>query len=194
MILHTMKLFRRMPASLTALAAVAAVVLAVAPAAAASQPAPDKATAKFEVRFLTGMIDHHAMAIEMAEACLENAEHPELEAMCEQIIAAQSQEIETMQSWLADWYGIAYAPEMKPGEMRMIEKLASLSGADFEISFMEMMIRHHRMAIMEAERCLDRAGHGELRAMCGDIVAAQTAEIEQLQAWLCEWYGRCRDQ
>jgi hypothetical protein len=43
-------------------------VAAGARPAAASRPAMDRATARFEVRFMTGMIDHHQMAIEMAES------------------------------------------------------------------------------------------------------------------------------
>jgi uncharacterized protein (DUF305 family) len=141
---------------------------------------------------MTGMIDHHAMAIEMGEMCLENAEHAELQAMCEDVISAQSQEIETMQSWLEDWYSLSYEPEMTQGEMRQMERLAALSGADFEIRFMEMLIRHHRKAITEAEKCLNRAYHPDLRDLCEGIIGTQSAEIAQLEAWLCQWYGRCR--
>ena len=172
------------------LALVAALVVA-APAA-ASAPAPNESTAKFEVDFMTGMIDHHAMAIEMGEICLDNAVHAELRAMCEDVINTQSAEIETMQSWLADWYAVSYEPEMTPGEMRQMEKLAALSGAEFEIRFMEMLIRHHRKAITEAEKCVDRAYHGELRELCQGIIETQSAEIAQLETWLCQWYGRCR--
>lgn len=40
------------------------------------------------------MIDHHQMAIEMAELCLTRAIHEELRATCENIIATQSAEQE----------------------------------------------------------------------------------------------------
>ena len=183
------------PRPLTYLAAVLTALvlgLALASPAVASAPAGDRATAKFEVDFITGMIDHHAMAVEMAQVCVDNATHPELRTLCEQIIAAQSAEIETMQSWLGDWYGVSHEPDMKPGDMRKIEKLAALSGAEFEIAFMESMIRHHRKAIVEAERCIDRAFHAELRDMCREIIETQSAEIAQMQSWLCQWYDRCR--
>lgn len=141
---------------------------------------------------MTGMIDHHAMAIEMGEMCLENAVHAELRAMCEDVITAQGAEIETMQSWLEDWYAVSYEPEMSQGEMRQMEKLAALSGAEFEIRFMEMLLRHHQKAITEAEKCVDRAYHGELGGLCEGIIETQSAEIAQLETWLCQLYGRCR--
>jgi uncharacterized protein (DUF305 family) len=168
-----------------------AVGLSLASPAAASAPAPEKSTAKFEVRFVTGMIDHHAMAIEMGEVCLDNAVHPELRAMCEDVIATQSEEIETMQAWLEDWYAVSYEPEMTRGEMRQMAKLAALRGAKFEIRFMESLIQHHRRAIVAADRCVDRADHAELRELCQGIIETQSAEIGQLEVWLCDWYGRC---
>lgn len=61
---------------------------------------------------MMGMADHHAMAVHMAEMCLEKAIHAELLATCEQIIATQSAEMEMMQAWLADWYGVTYEREM----------------------------------------------------------------------------------
>jgi uncharacterized protein (DUF305 family) len=46
--------------------------------------------------FATMMIDHHEGAIAMAELALERAEHEELKALAEDIIAAQQREIEVM--------------------------------------------------------------------------------------------------
>jgi len=178
----SLKIFRSVLLALTIL------VVAAAPVS-ASQPAPEKSTAKFEIDFLQDMIDHHAMAVMMAEMCLDEAVHAELRSLCEDMKAEQSQEIQQMQSWLQSWYDLTYTPEMKhTGQMRQLHEA---SGAEFEILFMEMMIRHHRAAIREGEKCLDRAHHPELKQLCQNIISSQTAEIEQMQTWLCEWYGRC---
>ena len=157
-----------------------------------SAPAPIQPAQNFEVKFLTGMIDHHAMAVAMAQICLQKAVHTELRDMCQQIITAQTQDIALMQSWLQDWYGISYRPVTKPGDQRMLERLSSLSGAGFEIEFMEMMIKHHERAIKESRQCLDKAWHPELRQICQNIITTQSAEIAQLQSWLCQWFGRCK--
>ena len=164
--------------------------LAVAPAA-AEEPAPEPSTARYEVDFLMNMIDHHAMAVQMAEICLDNAVHPELASLCESIKTAQSQEMAEMQSWLQDWYGVTHEPEMKPGDRRKMERLASLDGAEFEIEFMESIIGHHRKAIREGEQCLRRAYHPELLDLCQNIIQTQSAEIAQMEQWLCDWYDRC---
>ena len=69
--------------------------------------------------------------------------------------------------------------------------LDALDGEEFEITFMEEMIRHHETAIREAERCVERAYHEDLVNLCENIIETQSAEIAQMEAWLCEWYGIC---
>lgn len=155
-------------------------------------PAPSRAAAQFEVKFMTDMIDHHQMAIMMSQLCIAKAVHAELRALCTEIIAAQQAETAQMRAWLQAWYGIAYQPQMKPGDMRQMEKMAALAPSAFEIAFMEMMIRHHEKAIKEGRHCLERASHAELRALCEDIIETQSREIALMQSWLCAWYGRCK--
>jgi uncharacterized protein (DUF305 family) len=157
----------------------------------AEQPAPMAAQAKFEVRFMSGMIDHHQMAIMMAEMCTAKAAHEELRAMCEQIVATQTQEQQSMQTWLQDWYGMTHAPEVSPGMAAMMERMATMSPSEFEIHFMKEMIRHHWKAVIEGGQCIRRAYHNDLVELCEDIALAQTAEIRQMQEWLCEWYAIC---
>jgi len=159
--------------------------------AASTAPAPDQSTARYEADFLMDMIDHHAMAVDMARMCLEKAVHPDLETMCESIETSQSQQIQMMQRWLQGWYGASHEPEMTPGDMRQMEELAALEGAEFEIEFMESMIRHHRKATREGEQCLRRAYHPELLDLCQDIIQTQSDEIAQMEQWLCDWYDRC---
>ena len=158
----------------------------------ASAPAPSPAQRNYEIKFMQDMIDHHMMAIMTSELCLQKAVHEELRTLCGEIIAAQRAEIAQMQGWLQEWYGIAYEPEMKPGAMQQMEKMAALSPTEFEIAFMEMMIKHHAKAVKEGEHCLDKAYHAELKALCQNIVETQTEEIALMQSWLCAWYGICR--
>lgn len=156
--------------------------------------APSSSAANYEIKFMEGMIDHHMMAVMTAEVCLDAAVHAELLAMCQNIITTQTQEIQTMQAWLSDWYGIAYQPMMSHGMMKGVERLSALNGQEFEVAFMEMMIQHHEGAIREAGRCVRKAYHSVLVELCEDISAAQSAEIAQLEMWLCAWYGHCKQE
>lgn len=175
----------------TRVAAFAVLCATMAVPVLANGPAPTRTQSQYEIRFMTGMIDHHAMAVEMAQLCLTRAVHPELREMCQNIITAQQQEIATMQSWLRDWYGVSYAPRMTSGMQQQLARMAQMSGEGFEIAFMKSMIRHHWKAVIRASGCIDRAYHAQLVEMCGEIIEAQVAEITQLRTWLCEWYGIC---
>lgn len=166
-------------------------VLALSTSALAVAPAPTQAQQQYEVRFMTEMIDHHAMAVMMSELCLERAVHPELLALCHEIRETQLEEIVTLQTWLEQWYAIEHEPSMTPGMETQMDKLAALSGAEFEIEFMKIMIRHHWTAVVRAQQCQDKAYHTDLIQMCEEIESAQTAEIQLMGGWLCQWYGIC---
>ncbi len=159
-------------------------------AAAALEPSPDRARAIYEVRFLSQRIAQHHMAVELAGMCFEKAVHEELRPECVAVGRARTTEITTMQSWLTSWYALDYEPSVQPDEVRRMERLASLSGAEFEVAFLEEMIRHHRAAIRESQQCARRAHHAALVAMCRASVAARSPEIERISAWLAAWYDR----
>ena len=92
--------------SIVVLTLLASMMAAFATPVLADAPAPDQQTAEYEIKFMENMIDHHAMAVMMAEMCTMKAIHPELISSCENIMATQSAEIEMMQAWLCEWYGV----------------------------------------------------------------------------------------
>jgi uncharacterized protein (DUF305 family) len=155
----------------------------------AEAPAPDPATAQYEVRFMSTMIDHHHMAVMMGMMCVERAIHAELATMCQDIVSNQSEEIKTMQAWLQDWYDLSHEPDMNMDAMKDHD---TLYGADFEVAFLKMMIRHHAKAVREGSRCIEMASHPDLVSMCSDIVESQLQEIRTMRRWLCNWYAICR--
>lgn len=152
-----------------------------------------KSAARFEIRFLQDMIDHHGMAVEMAMLCEGRVVHSELQQLCDRIRTSQQQEIVNMQSWLAGWYGLSHEPQMSAADQRMLEHLAGLHGAAFETAFMGMMIEHHGAAIEMARKALRRGYHRELVELARAIVATQSTEIRTMREWLCSWYQRCNE-
>lgn len=81
-----------------------------------------------EVRFMEGMIDHHQMALDMAEDCLTNAAGDELKTVCQGVIDAQQGEISQMQTWLKDWYGITYNPVSMATMMQFMPEDMTVDG------------------------------------------------------------------
>lgn len=81
--------------------------------------APDEV----ERAFVEDMIVHHMMAVHDARQLLMRglAEHEEVAVLAREIITEQMREIQQLQSWLRDWYGVAamgMMPDMMdPGAM-----------------------------------------------------------------------------
>lgn len=63
------------------------------------------------------------------------------------------------------------------------------SEGDFEVEFMSMTVDHHRSALDMGEQCVAKAARDDLQSLCQGIVAAQQAEIADLQSKLRKWYG-----
>ena len=152
-----------------------------------------QATENPEVSFLIRLIDDRFLGVCMARVGLGKAEHAELKTLSLNIINRQSQEMATLQSWLLEWYGIAYyQPQLAIGEMRPLEKLFRPQGAEFEIQFMETMIRHHTGTIRDASQGEDRTFREALRNTCESTIVNRAGEIDSMRVWLCQWYGVCR--
>lgn len=62
---------------------------------------------EFDKMFMQMMIEHHTTAIQEATPCVQRAEHQELKDLCQNIITSQQQEIQQMQTWLAQWYNVS---------------------------------------------------------------------------------------
>lgn len=63
-----------------------------------------RAASDFDRAFIEQMVPHHQMAIMMARMLSRGTTRPEMAEFAQQIIEAQSGEIEQMRSWYAAWY------------------------------------------------------------------------------------------
>lgn len=170
----------------------------------AAQDASDGRLARAEIRFLEGMIDHHQMALDMANDCLSKKIGDALKTVCQNVINAQTPEIEMMEKWLADWYQIDYkSVAMEAGDsmagmagmnmgnatdpagmMGMMAGFNRLDGQDYEIAWLESMIDHHDDALHMSYRLLRWGTHPELLTLAKNIIRDQSAEIAQMEQML----------
>lgn len=61
---------------------------------------------QFDLRFLDAMIPHHEGAVTMAQQALEKSSRPEIKTLAQNIISSQQQEIDQMNQWKQQWYGM----------------------------------------------------------------------------------------
>jgi len=144
-------------------------------------------------RFIEAMIPHHESAVAMAKLARQKATHPEIKALADSIIASQSAEIKTMRQWHKDWYGTDVSKQtgitmMGGGMLDSQAEVDSLNAAtDFDKAFLEQMIPHHQMAVMMANMLGQGTNRPEMQKLAGDILSAQSKEINQMQTWQTQW-------
>lgn len=154
-----------------------------------------------DVRFMAGMIHHHAQAIRMSRLAPENGASASVRTLAARIINAQQDEIVTMQRWLRDrdqpvvevdletghvmTAGHAHMPGMLTPEQ--LRELESARGADFDRLFLTYMIQHHQGAITMVHELFSIDGAGqeeEAFRLATDIQADQTTEVARMQRLL----------
>lgn len=80
--------------------------------------------------------------------------------------------------------------QMTTMEMECPGPLAALHGEEFDVAFISMMVAHHQAAIEMSEWLLERTDDPKLEEAAEAVITAQGPEIEQMEAWLEDWYGR----
>ncbi|MDQ6786620.1 MAG: DUF305 domain-containing protein [Acidobacteriota bacterium] len=158
---------------------------------------PNAASAPYDLQFLDTMSAHHQSAVDMAKTAVEKAQHPELKAFAQKIIADQTREIAQMKDWREKWFaGKPAAMNMEMSgmmdSMKMMmeggmKKMEAASGNDFDLHFLDMMTPHHMGATVMAKEALTRAEHTEIKTLANQIIKAQEEEIKKMNAWKSEW-------
>lgn len=168
----------------------AAIVAAVGFPAAQGQSA---SSAKFEETFLSSVPQHHEDAVQMAQVCIQKAVHPELKALCQNIISSQTEQAQEMQGWLQSWYGgrntapADMMAKMQAMQGQMMAKLNAANGPNFDHVFLENMGQHHAEGMPEFKECVAHAEHAQLKALCGKMEASQQQQLTAMNAWAKAW-------
>ena len=175
-------------------------------------------TAEFEKRYLRQIIDHHYSALRMTELAAgtdqqrdgeilptegtsptprttpvqAKAASDEIKSMARRNNRMQREEILTAQKFLRDWYGINYSPRLSPegqAQIAVLEKAPS--GRGFDHLFLEVLSRHHYMALGPSTDCQVAAEleHHELTRYCSGIVHGQINDIQDMREMLSKDFG-----
>jgi len=150
-----------------------------------------------DVRFMQGMISHHAQALEMTALISSRSTREDMRKLGLRIELSQADEIEMMQGWLRarrqeapDVHAHhAHGATLMPG-MLTPEEMGRLAGAKdtvFDGLFLELMIKHHQGALIMVEDLLSQPGAGQdsdIFAFTSDITADQSMEIARMGGML----------
>jgi len=58
----------------------------------------------------------------------------------------------------------------------------------YDLRFMDDMIMHHEGAIMSARMMISQSAHPELRDLARRIIVGQQTQVDQMRAWIRQWY------
>lgn len=166
-----------------------------APASASASASQGRHNAA-DVTFAQGMIPHHRQAVEMAGLAADRAKSVAVKKLAADIDKAQGPEIETLSGWLTSWGekvpaagAMGHSDHSAHGMSGMMTEdemteLENASGAAFDTAFMKLMIKHHEGAIEMAKAEQTDGAYPAARKMAGEIISAQSAEIERMNKLL----------
>ncbi|AHG91657.1 protein of unknown function DUF305 [Gemmatirosa kalamazoonensis] len=156
-----------------------------------------------DVRFMSGMIGHHAQAIYMSRMAPTHDASEAVRTLAARIINAQQDEIAIMQRWLRDREKPVPDPlhtagmpgmegmhhELMPGMLTdaQLQQLDSARGPEFDRLFLRFMIQHHSGAISMVKDLFDSYGAGQDETVfkfATDVNVDQSTEVARMQRML----------
>lgn len=184
---------KRISASTITLLALAA-LLTVGSVAFAHDPKPGTAhDSPYDLSFIDMMMMHHSQGIEMARMAESKGQLPQLKEFAARIIADQEKDRAELQGYRDRFY----ANEPKADKIRMggmvmtkaemqrmaqenMRKLEATSGGEFDHLFLDLMTKHHQMAIRVSQDAQKRAEHAEIKEFARMTIAKQGKDIKEM--------------
>ena len=149
-----------------------------------------------DVHFMSGMIAHHAQALEMTALVTDRTNRKDLHMLAKRIDISQTSEINLMQKWLRDrneMVPAATSKHMMDGKPMLMPGIVSESdmamlteadGDDFYGQFLTLMIGHHVGAIKMVDELLSTPGAAQdtyVFRFATDVDVDQRMEISRMQ-------------
>lgn len=151
-----------------------------------------------DIKFMQGMIGHHAQAVEMVALIASRTQNEDMKKLGMRIDISQADEMNMMRKWLEVRSQAIPGPHahhepggMMPGMLTSDEMttLAAAKGVLFDRLFLMGMIKHHFGAITMVDELFKTPGagqDGEIFAFASDVDSDQRMEIDRMGAMLKE--------
>ena len=174
------------------------------PAAVAKADGGKVAITQADIDFMSGMIGHHAQAVQMAGWAPSHGAGTSVKILCERIVVGQRDEIGLMQGWLRNRR--LPVPEADPAGWRMMmngqehtmampgmltadqmKELDASRGAEFDRLFLKYMIQHHEGAITMVNSLFGSNGAAQdelVFKFASDVQVDQATEIARMKLML----------
>lgn len=138
----------------------------------------------FDRAFLSMMVPHHQMAVDMSKAVLPRSKDVTVKTWANAVIEDQNREINQMNTLLKSYGGsnAAMANMMKSSMSGMAEMVTKAKNPD--VAYVQGMLPHHASAIEMANMALEKTSDPRVLKLARDIVRAQAQEMYDFRTWL----------
>ena len=159
--------------------------------------------------FSRDMAVHHRQGVEMANLALDRSTDPEVRQLAFDISSTQTNQAGQMEGWLALW-GLSRSGgehmawmggepaghdmssmsgsdgALMPGMATEAElaELRTLTGTEFDVQFLRLMIRHHQGGFEMAQDAAENSSETAVRTLARSIAETQTAEVTTMVGML----------
>jgi uncharacterized protein (DUF305 family) len=152
-----------------------------------------------EAGFTRDMITHHSQAIDMAMVAFQQGQLPDVRTLGLDIALGQQTQVGTMYRWLEEWKllpsgsrpPMAWMPDgtgalvngLMPGMATddELDRLYGSTGKDFDVLFLQLMLRHHLGGIHMVDGVLEQSDRHEVVVLATRMKDGQQAEVEVLR-------------
>ena len=175
-------------------------------------PEPTMATQglEFDQVYIDLMIPHHGSIIALARTALQRLSDARLIAIAEQIISREDAEVAQLRHYREEFYGSVRPMPLDAAMMdRVAEAIPLLPDAETierqldrevlmtvfctadnpDLTFIDITIAHHEMAITASVVAFVRAVHPEIHTLSKQMVETQQREVDELTAIRAELRG-----
>jgi uncharacterized protein (DUF305 family) len=152
-----------------------------------------------EAGFARDMSAHHAQAVAMSMIAVEDATNPDVRQLAYAIALTQQAQIGMMSTWLQDWKLLPTGTEkpmswMPDGQQALvnglmpgmatteqINQLTEAKGAQADVLFCQLMLRHHLGGIHMVEGILAVTHDSQVKTLAAAMLSGQQSEVLTLQ-------------
>jgi uncharacterized protein (DUF305 family) len=144
-----------------------------------------------EINFMQRMMDLEAAAVQLAQVGQGRTSHRELRDLLDRVGSSGQNRVDQLGSWLRQWYGIRYTPQIDPKYAAQISVLSQrgIRGDEFEIRMLKTMADHQSEVAALIARNQSNVTQEDLRQILRPTMDNRNARARQCRNWLRSWYN-----
>ena len=150
------------------------------PGAAASVAQPGTSLARVDRRFIEKAAQGGVEEVELATLAQQRAASEPVKQFAAQMLEDHGKANEELRQ-LAAARSLQWPAGMDRAGQREVQRLGTLSGADFDRSYMRMMVADHRKTVADFQQAAKSAQDTEVKAFASRTLPTLQAHLEQAQ-------------